>query len=107
MKSNFLQINNTPYKLIYGVIFTSKKITSFNLKFLEYLEDNSKQENFNINITFINEKYFYSGYPSGNYLKIFCKVFELWAELGHFPISFHGIDNIEVFFYHRINPNLK
>ena len=38
-----------------------------------------------------DNKLYFKGYPSGNLLKIVCKVLEYWINSGFFPILFYKI----------------
>lgn len=95
-QGKFLNINYTFYSALKEALFESHSLTNFSSKFLTELMINVKEENFSLNITLLEGKYFFSGYPSGNYLKIICKVIELWAEKGGFPISFQCLANLDV-----------
>ena len=41
-------------------------------------------------------KLFFKGYPSGNLVKIACKVVEYWNNLGYFPINFTKVEGLAV-----------
>jgi len=46
----------------------------------------------------IENKYYFKGYPTGNYLKIFCKILEMWNIQGNFPINFIKVEGLKVNF---------
>ena len=43
-----------------------------------------------------DNKLYFKGYPSGNLLKIVCKVLEYWINSGFFPILFYKIEGLSV-----------
>lgn len=42
-----------------------------------------------------DNKYYFRGYPSGNMLKIFCKILEMWHNNGSFPINFIKVEGLK------------
>ena len=47
-------------------------------------------------MVYVDNKYYFRGYPSGNYLRIFCKILEIWNNHGGFPIHFTKIEGLKV-----------
>jgi hypothetical protein len=41
-------------------------------------------------------KLYFKGYPSGNLIKIACKVLEYWSNVGYYPISFFKVEGLSV-----------
>jgi hypothetical protein len=41
-------------------------------------------------------KLYFKGYPSGNLIKIACKVLEYWSNVGYYPISFFKVEGLIV-----------
>jgi hypothetical protein len=95
-QSNFPSVNGNLYYLCIKILVEKNELTNFSSKFISQLSTNLKEETFSLNAVLIGEKYFFSGYPSGNYLKIFCKIFEMWEKEGCFPISYQCLPNLEV-----------
>ena len=78
----------------------------FDKKFIEQLYYSSNTSDFNCNLHVKEKenykKFYYIGYPTGNYLKIISKCIELWAIERDFPIIFNDLNGIEVSFYLNI-----
>lgn len=94
--SKVITVNNNLYSLCKKILIESNDLTNFSSKFVTQLTTNLKEETFSLNAVLIGDKYFFSGYPSGNYLKILCKIFEMWENKGSFPISYQCLPNLEV-----------
>lgn len=97
-QSNMKKYNEKIYSFIikYFKESLNKTINNYSSDFIEKLIENSNEENFSLNIIEKENKLFYSGYPSGNYLKIITKVIEIWADNQQFPFSFLCLPNLEV-----------
>lgn len=95
-KNCFKKYNINLYNFIKTVIFTSTNLSNFTNKFLNELNENIKEDIFSLNVIFINNQYLYSGYPSGNYLSLFCKIIEIWSKYEKFPIFYQSLSNLEV-----------
>lgn len=92
--------NNNLFKRIYDIskeIFSSNNLTQYDNKFIEMICKNMKEDKYGLN--FIEErnthKLYFHGYPSGNYLKILSKYFEIWNFTGKFDIAFVEINSID------------
>lgn len=87
------RLSNKIYEIVKD-IFSKNSLDKFSSEFIESMI--SEKENFNINISLsLNDnKYYYKGYPSGNYIKLFCKILELWHSHGSFPINFIKIEGL-------------
>ena len=103
MKTERLK-GNVFFKNIYEcsrfIFFESNYLNNIDKKFIDQLYIFSTQNEFCSNLQSREKenrgKYYYSGYPTGNYLKIICKIIELWAIDGDFPLTFIEIHGIEV-----------
>ncbi len=95
-QNNFQTVNSSLYSLCKKILVEGNELSNFSSKFISQLSTNLKEETFSLNAVLIGDKYFFSGYPSGNYLKIICKIFEMWESIGCFPISYQCLPNLDV-----------
>jgi hypothetical protein len=88
------RLSNKLYEILLDIITIKGLINNFSSEFCEKLKNDDDM--YVLNITTIDNKHYFKGYPIGNYLKIFTKILELWYKHGFFPISFVKIDAIKV-----------
>ena len=97
-KINSQKSNLNLYNALKDLFFNKEDVSlnNFSENFIGDLFIHCKEENFSLNILHMEDKYFFSGYPFGNYLKSISRVMELWADAGHFPISYTTMVNLHV-----------
>ena len=93
------EANETLYNMCKSILLESSELCNFSNKFISELSINIKDEKFSLNITNISGRMFFSGYPSGNYLKSVCKILEIWTSKEYFPVSFSCLPNLDVITY--------
>lgn len=82
------------YEMTKEILFNKELLTKYNSEFIESI--NISEDSFELNIVSMNNRLYYIGYPTGNYIKIFCKVLELWNSKNEFPIKFLEIAGLNV-----------
>lgn len=100
LKIDSPRISNKLYEIMKEVLI-SNSLVKFSKEFVENLL--SEEENYvnqilikNLNIIMNENKLHFKGYPSGNLIKIACKVLEYWSNFGYYPISFFKVEGLSV-----------
>lgn len=88
------RVSNKLYEILKDIITIKDLVDNFSSEFCDKLK--SDDEMFVMNVLFIDNKYYYKGYPVGNYLRICAKIMDLWNSHGFYPISFIKIDGLKV-----------
>ena len=82
------------YEILKEIFNNNGILDNFTIEFCEKMRGDD--EMFVINVVTIENKYFYKGYPVGNYLRICAKILELWNANGSFPINFIKLEGLKV-----------
>jgi hypothetical protein len=93
LKIDSPRISNKLYDIMREVLL-SKTLDKFSKEFLDSL--NVDEENYNLNVILNENKLYFKGYPSGNLIKIACKILEYWNNLGYFPVAFYKVEGLTV-----------
>jgi hypothetical protein len=88
------RVSNKLYEILKEIIIVKGLIDNFSLDFCEKLK--CEDEMFIINVITIDNKYYFKGYPTGNYLRICAKILEIWNSQGFFPVNFIKIEGLKV-----------
>lgn len=83
-------IRNKLFEILYNVI-KNYKFDFISREFV--LSLNIDSETYSVNFFQRNNRFYYKGYPTGNYLKIIAKVFEVWEMQKAYPINFIGFSS--------------
>ena len=85
-------LEDSIYAILKELISTENKalVDCFGITFIRQLINSSRFSTYTTNIIMQDRPYF-KGYPSGNYLKQVSKVLELWSQSSSFPIKYNAV----------------
>ncbi len=88
------RLSNKLYEILKDIFNNKSLLDNFTADFCDSLK--CEDEMFVLNVITIENKYYYKGYPIGNYLRICAKIMEIWNSNGSYPINFIKIDGLKV-----------
>ncbi len=88
------RVSNKLYEILRELLNNKCLLDNFSQEFCGSIK--CEEETYSLNIVEIDSKYFFTGYPTGNLIRICTRILEIWNTTGGFPINFIKIDGLKV-----------